>query len=84
MTDTYTYEWSYNEAYDIGKRHAIESLSFFDIISLIEKKNFTCDQLNAIKSAVEDMKWSDYETDDRLGEDLTESLREQRWEFDRV
>lgn len=55
-----------------------------EIISFIDSCGFTCDQLSRIARAVEDMKWSDYETEDRLGEDLTEFLREKNGEFDKI
>lgn len=51
----------FNDWYELWKQHAIESLWLFDIIPIIQSKNFTCDQLHALICAIDDIKWSDYE-----------------------
>lgn len=66
--------------YELWKKHAIESLWLFNIISLIENKNFTCDQLQAIIHAIEDMKGSDYEDNKEQDLDMYDSVRDSELE----
>ena len=70
-------EWIW-QAYELWKKHALDSLGYMDIIELIEKKNFTCEQLHTIYTTVEDMHGSDYESSepDILWEDTSDAYRE--------
>lgn len=65
------------EFYELGKKHMAETiwnvpaLAFF-----IDQRWFTCDQLQELIRAIEEIKWSDYESFD--DSDRSDELREFR------
>jgi len=67
-----------DEFYELGKKHMAETLWEVPALAyFIDQRGFTCDQLQELIRAIEDIKWSDYDVgfDDS---DRSDELRESR------